>query len=142
MRLIAPAMTSRSRTGNKGSRDGAEMSARRAAKQEEVYMKKSVFLGTLATAALAAGFASAGTLDDVKARGSLNCGVSSGVNGFSAPDANGVWQGFDVAVCRAVAAAVLGDPMAVNFVPTMKKMISRNSTSIIDVRFSVGCSSR
>lgn len=81
-------------------------------------MKKSVFLGTLASAALAAGFASAGTLDDVKARGTLNCGVSSGVNGFSAPDANGVWQGFDVAVCRAVAAAVLGDPMAVNFVPT------------------------
>ncbi|MCB1346720.1 MAG: transporter substrate-binding domain-containing protein, partial [Rhodobacteraceae bacterium] len=81
-------------------------------------MKKSVFLGTLATAALVAGFASATTLEDVKARGSLNCGVSTGVNGFSAPDANGVWQGFDVAVCRAVAAAVLGDPMAVNFVPT------------------------
>jgi len=81
-------------------------------------MNKSVFLGTLATAALAAGLASAGTLEDVVARGSVNCGVSSGVNGFSAPDANGVWQGFDVAVCRAVAAAVLNDPMAVNFVPT------------------------
>ena len=81
-------------------------------------MQKSVFLGTLATAALAAGLASAGTLEDVQARGTLNCGVSSGVNGFSAPDANGVWQGFDVAVCRAVAAAVLNDPMAVNFVPT------------------------
>ncbi|MCA2014143.1 amino acid ABC transporter substrate-binding protein [Pararhodobacter sp. CCB-MM2] len=81
-------------------------------------MKKSVFLGTLATAALVAGYASATTLEDVQARGSLNCGVSTGVNGFSAPDANGVWQGFDVAVCRAVAAAVLGDPMAVNFVPT------------------------
>ncbi|MCW1934762.1 amino acid ABC transporter substrate-binding protein [Pararhodobacter zhoushanensis] len=81
-------------------------------------MKKSVFMGTLATAALVAGFASATTLEDVQARGSLNCGVSTGVNGFSAPDANGVWQGFDVAVCRAVAAAVLGDPMAVNFVPT------------------------
>ena len=81
-------------------------------------MQKSVFLGTLATAALAAGLASAGTLEDVQARGSINCGVSSGVNGFSAPDANGVWQGFDVAVCRAVAAAVLNDPMAVNFVPT------------------------
>jgi ABC-type amino acid transport/signal transduction systems, periplasmic component/domain len=81
-------------------------------------MKKSVFLGTLATAALVAGYASAATLDDVRARGALNCGVSTGVNGFSAPDANGVWQGFDVAVCRAVAAAVLGDPMAVNFVPT------------------------
>ncbi|WP_127109204.1 amino acid ABC transporter substrate-binding protein [Pararhodobacter zhoushanensis] len=81
-------------------------------------MKKSVFMGTLATAALVAGYASATTLEDVQARGSLNCGVSTGVNGFSAPDANGVWQGFDVAVCRAVAAAVLGDPMAVNFVPT------------------------
>ncbi|WP_370342051.1 amino acid ABC transporter substrate-binding protein [Pararhodobacter marinus] len=81
-------------------------------------MKKSVFLGTLAAAALAGGFASATTLEDVQAAGTLNCGVSTGVNGFSAPDANGVWQGFDVAVCRAVAAAVLGDPMAVNFVPT------------------------
>jgi len=81
-------------------------------------MKKSVFLSSLAGAALATGMASATTLEDVQARGTLNCGVSTGVNGFSAPDANGVWQGFDVAVCRAVAAAVLGDPMAVNFVPT------------------------
>ncbi len=81
-------------------------------------MKKSVFLGTLSLTALAAGFASAATVDDVKARGTLNCGVSTGVNGFSAPDSNGVWQGFDVAVCRAVAAAVLGDPMKVNFITT------------------------
>ncbi|GGE10466.1 L-glutamine-binding protein /L-glutamate-binding protein /L-aspartate-binding protein /L-asparagine-binding protein [Gemmobacter megaterium] len=81
-------------------------------------MKKSVFLGTLSLTALAAGFASAATLDDVKARGTLNCGVSTGVNGFSAPDSNGVWQGFDVAICRAVAAAVLGDPMKVNFITT------------------------
>ncbi|PVH29484.1 amino acid ABC transporter substrate-binding protein [Pararhodobacter oceanensis] len=81
-------------------------------------MKKSVFLGTLTVAGLAAGMAAAGTLEDVQERGTLNCGVSTGVNGFSAPDANGVWQGFDVAICRAVAAAVLDDPMAVNFVPT------------------------
>ncbi len=81
-------------------------------------MKKSVFLGTLSLAALAGGMAAAATLDDVKARGMLNCGVSTGLAGFSAPDANGVWQGFDVAVCRAVAAAVLGDPMKVNFVTT------------------------
>ncbi|MGY6533766.1 MAG: amino acid ABC transporter substrate-binding protein [Pararhodobacter sp.] len=81
-------------------------------------MKKSVFMGTLAASALMAGMASAQTLAEVQARGELNCGVSTGVNGFSAPDADGVWQGFDVAVCRAVAAAVLGDPMAVNFVPT------------------------
>ncbi len=81
-------------------------------------MKNTVLLGALTVAGLAAGAAGAATLDDVKARGTLNCGVSTGLTGFSAPDANGVWQGFDVAVCRAVAAAVLGDPMAVNFVPT------------------------
>ena len=84
-------------------------------------MKKTVFLGALTIAGLAAGIASAGTLDDVKARGKLNCGVTTGVPGFAEPDANGVWQGFDVAVCRAVAAAVLGDNMAVEFVPTTGK---------------------
>jgi general L-amino acid transport system substrate-binding protein len=81
-------------------------------------MKKSVFVGAFAASALVAGFAQAQTLQAVKDRGEINCGVSTGLAGFSAPDANGVWQGFDVAVCRAVAAAVLGDPMAVNFVPT------------------------
>ena len=81
-------------------------------------MKKTVFFGALTVAGIAAGAASAATLDDVKARGTLNCGVTTGLVGFAAPDANGVWQGFDVAVCRAVAAAVLGDPMAVEFVPT------------------------
>ena len=84
-------------------------------------MKNSVLLGTLAFAGLAAAGASAATLDDVKARGTLNCGVTTGVPGFAEPDANGVWQGFDVAVCRAVAAAVLGDPEAVTFVPTTGK---------------------
>jgi general L-amino acid transport system substrate-binding protein len=81
-------------------------------------MKKSTFLGHAGGRCAGGRDGSAQTLDDVQSRGELNCGVSTGVNGFSAPDANGVWQGFDVAVCRAVAAAVLGDPMAVNFVPT------------------------
>jgi len=81
-------------------------------------MNKSVLLGAMTVAGLAAGAAAAGTLDDVKARGTLNCGVTTGLTGFAAPDANGVWDGFDVGVCRAVAAAVLGDPMAVEFVPT------------------------
>ena len=81
-------------------------------------MKKSVLFGTLTAAGLAAGAASAATLDDVKARGTLNCGVTTGLVGFAAPDSDGEWQGFDVAVCRAVAAAVLDDPMAVEFVPT------------------------
>lgn len=94
----------------------------------------------LATAGIAAGVAAAGTLDDVKARGKLNCGVSTGLVGFAAPDANGEWDGFDVVVCRAVAAAVLGDASAVEFVPTTGKtrftalasgevdMLARNTT--------------
>ncbi|HRK42370.1 MAG TPA: amino acid ABC transporter substrate-binding protein, partial [Gemmobacter sp.] len=70
-------------------------------------MKKSVFFGTLSAAALLAGVAGAGTLEDVKARGVLNCGSNVGLTGFGAPDANGAYQGFDVALCKAVAAAVL-----------------------------------
>jgi general L-amino acid transport system substrate-binding protein len=81
-------------------------------------MKKSFILGAMTVAAMAAGAASAGTMDDVKARGKLNCGVTTGLVGFAAPDANGVWEGFDVSVCRAVAAAVLSDPAAVEFVTT------------------------
>ena len=84
-------------------------------------MKKSVIFGALTVAGLAAGAAGAATLDDVKARGKLNCGVTTGLAGFAAPNANGEWEGFDVAVCRAVAAAVLGDKNAVEFVPTTGK---------------------
>lgn len=81
-------------------------------------MKKSVVLATLAVAGMAAGMSQASTLDEVKARGSLNCGVTTGLTGFAEPNASGEWEGFDVAVCRAVAAAVFGDPSAVEFVPT------------------------
>ncbi len=103
-------------------------------------MKKSVILGAFTVAGLAAGMAAAGTKDDVQARGKLNCGVTTGLVGFAAPDANGEWEGFDVAVCRGVAAAVLGDPKAVEFVPTTGKtrftalasgeidMLARNTT--------------
>ena len=80
-------------------------------------MKKSVLLGAFAAVTAMAGMASATTLDDVKARGELLCGSNAGLAGFSAPDANGVYQGFDVAMCRAIAAAVLGDPMKVKVVP-------------------------
>mgnify|MGYP001071409233 CR=1 FL=1 len=81
-------------------------------------MKKTIFLGTLTAAGLLAGAAAAATLDDVKANGQLRCGVTTGLAGFAAPDANGVWEGFDVDYCRALAAVVVGDPMAVTFVPT------------------------
>ena len=84
-------------------------------------MKKSVFLGALTVAGLTAGAAAAATLEDVQARGALNCGVTTGLVGFAAPDADGVWDGFDVGLCRAIAAAVLGDATAVEFVPTTGK---------------------
>ena len=80
-------------------------------------MKKSVFLGTLAASTVLAGAAFAGTLDDVKARGELICGSNPGLTGFAAPDANGEYQGFDAALCKAIAAAVFGDPSKVKFVP-------------------------
>jgi general L-amino acid transport system substrate-binding protein len=57
------------------------------------------------------------TLRRVRARGVLNCGVNEGLVGFADPDARGVWRGFDADFCRAVAAAVLGDPERVRFVP-------------------------
>jgi general L-amino acid transport system substrate-binding protein len=59
----------------------------------------------------------ADTLKTVKDRGSLICGVSPGIPGFSIADDKGVWSGFDVDFCRAVAAAVLGDPAKVQYVP-------------------------
>ena len=80
-----------------------------AAQQEETDEDHFAFRSAAALA-LAAGAASAATLDDVKARGTLKCGVNTGLAGFASPDADGRWEGFDVAVCRALAAAVLGDP--------------------------------
>lgn len=77
----------------------------------------------VAGAALAIGstVATAGTLDDVKARGELNCIVTTGLAGFAYTDESGQWQGFDVDFCRAAAAAVLGSPDKVKFVPTTGK---------------------
>lgn len=65
--------------------------------------------------------ASAGTLDDVKARGTLICGSNTGLAGFGQPDAQGNWNGFDVDYCRAVSAAVFGDGTKVKFVPLSSK---------------------
>jgi general L-amino acid transport system substrate-binding protein len=91
-------------------------------------------------AALVAVAAQAGTLDAVKQRGALICGVSEGLGGFSDRDAAGAWSGFDVDFCRAVAAAVLDDPQKVQFVPLSTSerfdalragkvdVLSRNST--------------
>lgn len=88
-------------------------------------MKKATF--ALAAAALIAAGSSAGaqttparsaTLDAVKGRGVLTCGVNTALPGFSAPNAQGVWQGLDVDMCKAIAAAVFGDASKTKFVPT------------------------
>ena len=74
--------------------------------------------GMLAAApAMAQGSGSA-TIDAIKAKGMLVCGVSTGVAGFSLADSKGVTQGIDADTCRAVAAAILGDGNKVRFVPT------------------------
>ncbi len=82
-------------------------------------------LKTLLTAGaamvLGSAVASAGTLDDVKAKGVIDCGVSTGLAGFASPDDSGKWTGFDVDFCRALAAAVLGDAEKVKYTPTTGK---------------------
>ncbi|MCY4446375.1 MAG: amino acid ABC transporter substrate-binding protein [Rhodobacteraceae bacterium] len=87
-----------------------------------------------------AGAVNSATLDDVMARGNLECGISTGLVGFASPDANGEWEGFDVDYCRALAAALFGDSKAVNFTPVTTKqrftalasgefdILSRNTT--------------
>lgn len=84
-------------------------------------MRVTKTVAVAAALSLAATTAQAATLDDVKARGELNCVVTTGVAGFAAPDDSGRWEGFDVDFCRAVAAAVLGDAEKVKFIPTTGK---------------------
>jgi general L-amino acid transport system substrate-binding protein len=103
---------------------------------------KKVLTGILGTAivALSANVATAATLDDVKAKGFVQCGVNTGLAGFAAPNDKGEWAGFDVDVCKAVAAAIFGDASKVKYTPTTAKerftalqsgeidMLSRNTT--------------
>lgn len=104
-------------------------------------------LGTQIVAATAAvhlvslGAAEAGeTMDAIKAKGFVQCGVNTGLAGFGAPNDAGEWAGLDVDVCRAVAVAMFGDPEAVKFTPLTAKerftalqsgeidLLSRNTT--------------
>jgi general L-amino acid transport system substrate-binding protein len=81
-----------------------------------MHTMKSV-LGAAVLAVAATGAHAATTMDTVKARGFVQCGTTTGFAGFSAPDAQGNWQGLDVDVCRAVAAAVFGDAAKFKIVP-------------------------
>ena len=62
--------------------------------------------------------AHAATLDNVRQKGFVSCGVNVGLGGFSMPDSKGIWRGLDVDACRAVAASVFGDAEKVRYVPT------------------------
>lgn len=84
-------------------------------------MRVIKFLAIIAVLSLSTVIAEADTLKDVKARGKVNCIVSSGLAGFASPDEKGNWTGFDVDFCRAVAAAVLGSGDKVKFVPSTNK---------------------
>jgi general L-amino acid transport system substrate-binding protein len=103
---------------------------------------KSLALGVIGAMAATGAFAQAktSTLDQVKARGVLNCGSGTGLAGFGLPDAQGNWTGLDVDYCRAISAAVFNDPTKVKFVSLSAKdrftalqageidVLSRNTT--------------
>jgi general L-amino acid transport system substrate-binding protein len=84
-------------------------------------MRRFVTLLSAAVALAAAGAASAGTLDQVKARGELICGANPSLAGFGQPDDQGRYKGFDVDECRAIAAAIFNDPDKVKYLPVNAK---------------------
>jgi general L-amino acid transport system substrate-binding protein len=116
-------------------------------------MLKNWWPAVFGVCALLTGPAHAGkTLDAIKARGQLVCGVSSGVAGFSQADSTGKWSGLDVDICRALAASLLGDPNKVKWVPLVAQqrfaalqsgeidILSRNTTWTLTRDASLGLS--
>lgn len=98
-------------------------------------VKSTLAVLTAATVLGVSGFAQAGaTLDAVKKKGFVQCGISDGLPGFSYADAKGNYKGIDVDVCRAVAAAVFGDASKVKFSPlTAKERFTALQSGEIDV---------
>src|ERR1700754_2446909 len=119
-------------------------------------MKKALLSAFIGAAALAFGAsaASASTLSDVKAKGFIQCGVNTGLLGFAQPDASGNWAGFDIDFCKAVSAAVFGDPTKVKYTPLSAKdrftalqsgeidILSRNTTWTINRDTALGLNFR
>src|SRR5215469_1977640 len=94
----------------------------------------SVAVGVFAWAVLTAAAEAGPTLDGVKSRGTLVCGVNTGLAGFALPDREGNFKGLDADTCRAIAAAVLGDAKKVKFVPTTaQQRFTALQTGEIDV---------
>ena len=114
-------------------------------------MKRVSLILTLALAAgLSTGAATAQTLKTIKDRGTLSCGVSQGLPGFSSPDDKGNWTGLDVDICRALAAVIFDAPTKIKFVPLSAKdrftalqsgeidVLSRNTTWTLSRDTSLG----
>ncbi|MFH1803660.1 MAG: amino acid ABC transporter substrate-binding protein [Pseudomonadota bacterium] len=114
-------------------------------------MKTILAAGAMSVAAIAANNAHAGAaLDGIKAKGFVQCGVNTGLPGFSAANAEGKWEGIDVDICRAIAAAVLGDSNKVQYTPLTAAqrftalqsgevdILSRNTTATLTRDTSLG----
>jgi len=84
-------------------------------------MKKLSFIMVAVFLMISASLAAASTLEEVQKRGELQCGVSTGLPGFSATDEKGNWKGLDVDGCKAIAAAVLGDANKIKYIPLNAK---------------------
>ena len=103
-------------------------------------MRRFLFMAPMAITFALAPAVNATTLEDVKKKGFVQCGVSQGLKGFSSPDDRGEWTGIDVDLCRAIAAAIFGDAAKVKFTPLSAKerftalqsgeidVLSRNTT--------------
>ncbi|MGD8261362.1 MAG: amino acid ABC transporter substrate-binding protein [Desulfobacterales bacterium] len=97
-------------------------------------MKRLCVLFVVLAFIATAGFAVAGTLDDVKAKGVISVGVNEGLAGFSKPDEKGEWHGLDVDTARAISSAVFGAPDKLKFVPlTAKTRFTALQSGEIDV---------
>ena len=115
--------------------------------KRHIILAVSAFLASIVTGSQ---LARAQTLAAVKERGTLNCGVSQGLLGFSSIDDKNEWNGFDVDICRAIAAAIFGDPAKVTFMPldaatrftalqsNKIDVLSRNSTWTMSRESSLG----
>lgn len=114
-------------------------------------MRKTIVMaGALFAVIAAAPAAAQNTLDAVRAKGYVQCGVNTGLAGFSQPDSKGVWRGIDVDLCRAVAAAVFGDATKVRYTALTSQqrftalqsgevdLLSRNTTWTITRDTSLG----
>jgi len=110
----------------------------------------AVLVGCLALSVPVQAQTSNSMLETIRGRGTLICGVNTGLAGFAQPDSQGVWRGFDVDYCRAVAAAVLGDATKVRYVPLTSQsrftalqsgevdILSRNTTWTLSRDTSLG----